>query len=79
MNNLKPFTLIGDKDDQQHGGSEEFVLLNINQIVSIKPINIVIDAEVIKGWWIRTSNGKKYRATKIPDEIKALIQEHIPM
>lgn len=72
MENFKPFTLIGDKDDNQHGNSEELVLLNLAHIISIKPINIVIEGEVIKGYWIRTTNGKKYRAVKIPDEVEEL-------
>lgn len=72
MEQFRPFTLIGDKDDNQHGNSEEVVLLNINHIVSIKPINIVIEGDVIKGYWIRTTNGKKYRATKVPAEVEQM-------
>jgi len=72
MERFKPFTLIGDNEDQQHGTSQELVYLNIDHIVSIKPINIVVEGEVIKGHWIRTTNGKKYRAIKVPAEVKKL-------
>jgi hypothetical protein len=29
----------------------------------------------LNGFWIRTSNGKKYRASKIPDDLLSIIGE----
>jgi hypothetical protein len=51
------------------------VLFNLDHIVSIKPIRIVRHDKILNGFWIRTSNGKKYRASKIPDELLELIGE----
>ena len=66
------FTILNEKADQQIGIDEQVILINKNHIVSIKPINILVaEGEVIKGYWIRNSNGKKYKATKIPNEIEA--------
>ena len=64
------FTILNEKADQQIGIEEQVILINRNHIVSIKPINILVsEGEVIKGFWIRNSNGKKYKATKVPMEI----------
>jgi len=67
---LQKFTII--KKDEQHEvvTQTEEMLLNMQHVVSIKPINMIIDSEVVNGFWIRTSNGKKYRAIKIPKEIE---------
>ncbi len=46
--------------------SESEMLVNPDHIVSIKPINIVLKQGILKGYWIRLSNGKKYRASSIP-------------
>lgn len=65
------FTILNEKSDQQLGMEEQIILINRNHIVSIKPINILAaEGEVIKGFWIRNSNGKKYKATQIPQEIE---------
>lgn len=64
------FTILNEKADQQIGIEEQTILINRNHIVSIKPINILVsEGEVIKGYWIRNSNGKKYKATNVPMEI----------
>ncbi|RLA64809.1 MAG: hypothetical protein DRQ88_01480 [Epsilonproteobacteria bacterium] len=49
------------------------IVFNLNHIVSVKPINILIKGDVIKGYWIRLSNGKKYKALEIPIELKDLL------
>ena len=68
------FTILNEKADQQIGVDEQTILINRNHIVSIKPINILVsEGEVIKGFWIRNSNGKKYKATQIPAEIEAAL------
>jgi len=68
------FTILNEKADQQIGVDEQVILINKNHIVSIKPINIMLsEGEVLKGYWIRNSNGKKYKATQIPSEVEALL------
>ncbi len=64
------FTILDEKSDQQLGVKEQAILFNRNHIVSIKPINILVsEGDVLKGYWIRTTNGKKYKATNIPADI----------
>lgn len=67
------FNIISDRDVQALEETTETILLNLDHIISIKPIRIVTENGVIFGHWIRMSNGKKYRATKIPDNLEALI------
>lgn len=71
------FSIINEKADQQIGTEEHEILINRNHIVSIKPINIMVtEGEVLKGYWIRNSNGKKYKATKIPSELESSFSHH---
>jgi hypothetical protein len=51
------------------------VLFNLDHIISIKPIRISRPDKLMNGFWIRTTNGKKYRASKIPDDLLAVIGE----
>lgn len=67
------FNIISDRDVQALEETTETILLNLDHIISIKPIRIVTENGVIFGHWIRMSNGKKYRASKIPDSLEALI------
>lgn len=51
------------------------VLFNLDHIISIKPIRISRPDKLMNGFWIRTTNGKKYRASKIPDDLLEVIGE----
>ena len=51
------------------------VLFNLDHIISIKPIRISRPDKSLNGFWIRTTNGKKYRASKIPDDLLEVIGE----
>jgi hypothetical protein len=53
------------------------ILLNIAHIVSIKPINIVISGSVVKGYWVRLTNGKKYKIVDIPISIQDLFKDSV--
>ncbi len=55
--------------------NEVEVLFNLDHIISIKPIRINRPDKLLNGFWIRTTNGKKYRASKIPDDLLAIIGE----
>ena len=50
------------------------ILINEDHLVSIKPIKMMINDHLLDGYWIRTSNGKKYRAIEIPQELKDLLE-----
>lgn len=65
--------LLTDRDVQDVEEVNEKILLNVNHIVSVKPINLLFQAEVKRGYWVRMSNGKKYRCLDVPKEFKDLI------
>jgi hypothetical protein len=69
---FRKFTVFNSKASPQEAEEVE-VLFNLDHIVSIKPIRISRSDKLINGFWIRTSNGKKYRASRIPDEILSVI------
>ncbi len=64
-----------DEDLETGEGPEETLLLNSLHIVSIKPIRMILKGAMYQGYWLRTSNGKKYRALEIPVELKSLLDE----
>ena len=69
------FTIISQRDVQALEDTHESILLNLDHIISVKPINIVVEQGVIQGYWIRMTNGKKYRAMEVPLAIEKLISE----
>lgn len=71
---FQKFTIINPKANPQEADEVE-VLFNLDHIVSIKPIRISRADKLLNGFWIRTTNGKKYRASKIPDELVKIIGE----
>lgn len=71
---FQKFTVFNAKASPQEAEEVE-VLFNLDHIISIKPIRISRADKLLNGFWIRTSNGKKYRASKIPDELLGIIGE----
>jgi hypothetical protein len=71
---FQKFTVFNVKAGTQEADEIE-VLFNLDHIISIKPIRISRSDKLINGFWIRTTNGKKYRASKIPDELLGIIGE----
>ena len=72
---LKKFRIVSPRDVQSTDNVYESLLLNINHVISVKPIKMVIEDKVVQGYWIRTSNGKKYRAVEIPTELSIVLNE----
>jgi hypothetical protein len=71
---LQKFRIINDKESQLHAGPAEVtMLINIDHIVSIKPIKIARADGLLEGYWIRTTNGKKYKASIIPELLAELL------
>ena len=67
------FNVLNMDDNAQQEGIDYPILINSQHIASVKPINIIFKGNIIHGYWVRLINGKKYKATKIPQEIlKAL-------
>jgi hypothetical protein len=71
---FQKFTIFNAKASPQEAEEIE-VLFNLDHIISIKPIRISRTDKLVNGFWIRTSNGKKYRASKIPDDLLGIIGE----
>jgi hypothetical protein len=73
--NLRPFKILNLEEAAPIKESSIPYLLNLDHIVSVKPINILIRGNLHKGYWIRLSNGKKYRALEIPKELDAMLAD----
>ena len=69
------FKILQTKEEHSVETNLVNILFNINHIVSIKPIKIVLEDSILNGFWIRLTNGKKYKATEIPLSLKDLLTE----
>ncbi|MCT4641396.1 MAG: hypothetical protein N4A33_03800 [Bacteriovoracaceae bacterium] len=75
---LYKFSIVESSDSPTADGVVN-ILLNLNHIVSIKPIKIKVKTnEIIDGFWIRLSNGKKYKALQIPQVMSDIFNETLP-
>jgi hypothetical protein len=72
---LERFKIVSPKDGQSVDNVFETLLINSDHIISLKPIRMVVEEKLVKGYWIRTTNGKKYRAVEIPNSLKDLLNE----
>jgi hypothetical protein len=72
---FQKFTILNSKSASGQDSEEVEVLFNLDHIISIKPIRISRSDKLLNGFWIRTTNGKKYRAARIPDELLNVIGE----
>jgi hypothetical protein len=72
---FRKFKILNTKNSSSSDLEEIEILFNLDHIISIKPIRIVKSDKIINGFWIRTSNGKKYRASTIPNDLLELIGE----
>jgi hypothetical protein len=72
---FKKFSILSSKNQSGSDMEEVEVLFNLDHIISIKPIRISSPDKLLNGFWIRTTNGKKYRASRIPEEILSVIGE----
>lgn len=76
--NLMKFIILGESRSQQ---TEEktSILINPDHIISIKPIKMTTTKrEIIDGYWIRLTNGKKYKAIRVPESIKKTFLDELP-
>lgn len=72
---LEKFKIVSPKDGQSVDNVFETLLINLDHIVSMKPIRMVVEEKLVQGYWIRTTNGKKYRAVEIPAKLKLMLDE----
>lgn len=75
---LSKFKIIIHNEAQQLD-EKTSILINVDHIISIKPIKLTtVEREVIDGYWLRLSNGKKYKAIQIPESIKDIFNSELP-
>jgi hypothetical protein len=72
---LERFKIVSPKDGQSVDSVFETLLINTDHIISLKPIRMVVEEKLVQGFWIRTTNGKKYRAVEIPSSLEATLGE----
>ncbi len=66
------FKIIQSKEEHTLETNLVDIIFNVNHVVSIKPIKIILGESIIDGFWIRLTNGKKYKATSIPVELRKI-------
>lgn len=71
------FELYSDENEQIATSQSRQILININCIVSIKPIHISHPTKSLNAFWIRLTNGKKYKTLNIPQELSALLDNQV--
>jgi hypothetical protein len=75
---LKKFTITSFNESIQKNETTD-ILINPAHIVSMKPIKMTAnDQRIIEVFWVRLSNGKKYKATRIPAQYHELLNEELP-
>ncbi len=72
---FRKFSILDMRSSNASETEEVEVLFNLDHIISIKPIRISRPDKLLNGFWIRTTNGKKYRASKIPEDLLEVIGE----
>lgn len=76
--NLQKFTILNVNESRQVQ-EEVDILINTSHIVSLKPIKMTTaEMRVVDGFWIRLSNGKKYKAIRVPEFVKMALNETLP-
>jgi len=76
--NLQKFTILNVNESRQVQ-EEVDILINTSHIVSLKPIKMTTaEMRVVDGFWIRLSNGKKYKAIRVPEFVKMALNEALP-
>ena len=71
--------VINSPSEDPHGQDTVDLLVHVDHIVSIKPILFTnTNKEVIKGYWMRLTNGKKYKVVQLPSDIVQLFEERLP-
>jgi hypothetical protein len=76
---LKPFKILKSENEANVEGIDYTILINTDHITSMKKINILQGGNIIAGYWVRLLNGKKYKATRIPNELQTLFKNENEM
>lgn len=75
---LSKFSILNRNESHQRDEAVD-ILINLDHIVSLKPIRMTTDdRKVLEGYWLRLSNGKKYKALQVPKELQVKLGEDLP-
>ncbi len=75
--NLAKF-IIMSRNESLEQDEKTSILINLEHIISVKPIKMsTTNRDIIDGYWIRLSNGKKYRAIQVPKIILSNLEESL--
>ena len=75
--NLKKFVIL-TRNESLQTDEKTSILINLEHIISVKPIKLTTETrDVIDGYWIRLSNGKKYRAIQVPKVILENLEDDL--
>ena len=66
------FTVFDTKAAQPIDDNKLSMVINLDHIISLKPIRIMNQGELFDGYWVRLTNGKKYKAIEIPRELETV-------
>ncbi|PIP95600.1 MAG: hypothetical protein COW00_00470 [Bdellovibrio sp. CG12_big_fil_rev_8_21_14_0_65_39_13] len=72
---LERFKLYVSHEDEMSGSSSPLLVVNTDHLVSVRPINIPHNGKILRAFWIRLANGKKYKAIEVPTEVSKLFRE----
>ena len=71
--------IILNHNENNQSDEKTSILINQDHIVSIKPIKMTTtDRNIIDGYWLRLSNGKKYKAIQVPEVVKKSFFDELP-
>lgn len=74
---FRKFKLFQAREDSLVDSLGITMLINLDHLVSVKPINVPTSDGVVKAYWLRLSNGKKYKATEIPEELAQMLESEV--
>ena len=72
---LMRFNILNTDEATQVDGIDYPLLINTDHVVTIKPIKIMHQGNLINCYWVRTDNGKKYKATRIPKSLQEILKD----
>lgn len=74
QNKFRKFKLFQDQEERLVDDQGVTMLINLDHLVSLKPINVPTADGIVRAYWLRLSNGKKYKATTIPEELATMFE-----
>jgi hypothetical protein len=70
---IRKFKIYQTTEERMSSGGSSTLLINLDHLVSLRPINVAHNGHVTRAYWIRLANGKKYKAVEIPAELEEML------